>query len=169
MRQDFFEYVPQFKLIVAGNHKPGLRNVDKAIRRRLHLVPFTVTIGEQEQDPNLASKLKAEYPGILQWAIKGCVAWTERGLDPPVSVRDATEGYLAAEDVVGRLRSAAWAGGNTGQLELPSTPIFKCGVKAPENEPARKNALAKLLKIAVLFQKEPGKHGALLELAYWRM
>jgi putative DNA primase/helicase len=44
MRQDFFEYVPQFKLVVAGNHKPGLRNVDEAIRRRLHLIPFTVTI-----------------------------------------------------------------------------------------------------------------------------
>src|ERR1019366_5705863 len=32
MRQDFFEYVPQFKLVVAGNHKPGLRTVDEAIR-----------------------------------------------------------------------------------------------------------------------------------------
>ena len=25
MRQDFFEYMPQFKLLIAGNHKPGLR------------------------------------------------------------------------------------------------------------------------------------------------
>ena len=59
MRQDFFEYVPQFKLIVAGNHKPGLRSVDEAIRRRLHLVPFTVTIPERERDPELGEKLKA--------------------------------------------------------------------------------------------------------------
>ena len=34
MRQDFFTYTPQFKLFIAGNHKPGLRNVDEAIRRR---------------------------------------------------------------------------------------------------------------------------------------
>jgi putative DNA primase/helicase len=44
MRQDFFTFTPQFKLIVAGNHKPSLRTVDKAIRRRFHLVPCTVTI-----------------------------------------------------------------------------------------------------------------------------
>jgi putative DNA primase/helicase len=102
MRQDFFEYVPQFKLIVAGNHKPGLRSVDEAIRRRLHLIPFTVTIGEQERDPNLAEKLKEEYPGILQWAIDGCLAWQRDGLNPPDIVRDATSQYLAAEDAMGR-------------------------------------------------------------------
>jgi P4 family phage/plasmid primase-like protien len=40
MRQDFFEFTPQFKLLIAGNHKPGLRSVDEAIRRRLHLIPY---------------------------------------------------------------------------------------------------------------------------------
>jgi len=102
MRQDFFEYLPQFKLIVAGNHKPGLRNVDEAMRRRLHLIPFTVTIGNQERDPDLTSKLQAEYGGILGWAIQGCLAWQREGLNPPPVVRNATEGYLAAEDVIGR-------------------------------------------------------------------
>jgi putative DNA primase/helicase len=118
MRQDFFEYVPQFKLIVAGNHKPGLRNVDEAIRRRLHLVPFTVTIPEQERDPDLTATLQAEYSGILQWAIQGCLAWQQEGLNPPTVVRDATRGYLAAEDVVGRwieercmLRQDFWTAG----------------------------------------------------------
>jgi len=102
MRQDFFEFVPQFKLIVAGNHKPGLRSVDEAIRRRLHLIPFTVTIGEKERDPQLAEKLKAEYPGILQWAIEGCLAWQRDGLNPPAVVQDSTSQYLAAEDAIGR-------------------------------------------------------------------
>ena len=102
MRQDFFEYLPQFKLIVAGNHKPGLRSVDEAIRRRLHLIPFTVTIGEKERDPQLAEKLKAEYPGILQWAIEGCLTWQRDGLNPPTVVRDATSQYLTAEDAIGR-------------------------------------------------------------------
>jgi putative DNA primase/helicase len=53
MREDFFEFIPQFKLIIAGNHKPGLRSVDEAIRRRFHLVPFTVTIPEEERDETL--------------------------------------------------------------------------------------------------------------------
>ena len=53
MRQDFFEFTPQFKLVIAGNHKPGLRSVDEAIRRRFHLIPFTVTIprGRARPDP----------------------------------------------------------------------------------------------------------------------
>ncbi len=46
MRQDPFEYVPQFKLFIAGNHKPGLRSVNEAMRSRFRLLPFTVTIPE---------------------------------------------------------------------------------------------------------------------------
>jgi putative DNA primase/helicase len=102
MRQDFIEFTPVFKLFVAGNHKPGLRNVDPAIQRRLRLIPFTVTIPEQERDPNLLDKLKSEYEGILHWAIEGCLEWQRMGLDPPPAVSNATADYLASEDTVGR-------------------------------------------------------------------
>jgi putative DNA primase/helicase len=102
MRQDFFEFVPEFKLLVAGNHKPSLRSVDEAMRRRLYLIPFTVTIAESERDPALAEKLTGEYPGILRWAIEGCLAWQRQGLDAPDIVRDATQEYLSAEDAIGR-------------------------------------------------------------------
>ena len=102
MRQDFFEYTPQFKLIIAGNRKPGLRSVDEAMRRRLNLVPFTVTIPEQERDINLPEKLKAEWPAILRWGIEGCLDWQREGLNPPKRVRAATEEYFAAEDLLGR-------------------------------------------------------------------
>jgi putative DNA primase/helicase len=71
MRQDFFEYTPQFKLLIAGNHKPGLRSVDEAIRRRFHLIPFTVKIPPAERDLHLAEKLKAEGAGILSWMVEG--------------------------------------------------------------------------------------------------
>jgi putative DNA primase/helicase len=65
MRQDFFEYLPGFKLVIAGNHKPSLRSVDESIRRRLNLLPFTVTIPPEDRDRDLPEKLKAEWPGIL--------------------------------------------------------------------------------------------------------
>jgi len=65
MRQDFFEFLPQFKLFIAGNHKPALRGVDEAMRRRLHLIPFTVTIPPAERDPGLTDSLRAEWPAIL--------------------------------------------------------------------------------------------------------
>lgn len=104
MRQDFFEFTPQFKLLVAGNHKPGLRTVDEAIRRRFHLIPFTVTIPAAERDLELGERLKAEWPGILAWMVDGCVEWQERGgLHPPEAVRCATDEYLETEDAI-----AAW-------------------------------------------------------------
>lgn len=102
MRQDFFEYRPQFKLLIAGNHKPGLRDIDEAMHRRLHLVPFTVTIPPEKRDKSLCEKLLAEKDFILQWAIAGCLEWQERGLEPPHCVRSATEEYFEAEDAFGR-------------------------------------------------------------------
>jgi putative DNA primase/helicase len=98
MRQDFFEYVPQFKLLLAGNHKPGLRNTDEAIRRRLHLIPFTVTIPPERRDKDLKAKLREEWPGILAWAICGATQWYANGLVPPTRVTEATQNYLSEED-----------------------------------------------------------------------
>jgi len=100
MRQDYFEFTPVLKLVIAGNHKPGLRSVDEAIRRRLHLIPFTVTIPPAERDLSLSQKLRAEWGGILNWAVRGCLEWQRRGLDPPPSVQEATKAYLEAEDAL---------------------------------------------------------------------
>lgn len=102
MRQDFFEFKPQFTLIISGNHKPGLRSVDEAMRRRMHLVPFTQTIPPEERDPNLPASLKAEWPAILQWMIDGCLQWQQTGLNPPAIVSAATEEYLTDEDTLGQ-------------------------------------------------------------------
>jgi putative DNA primase/helicase len=98
MRADFFEFIPKFKLFVVGNHKPRLRTVDEAIRRRLHLIPFAVTIPASECDPLLFEKLREEWPGILAWMIQGCLLWQRDGLNPPAVVRDATAEYLDTQD-----------------------------------------------------------------------
>jgi putative DNA primase/helicase len=98
MRQDYWEMTPVFKLVIAGNHKPALRNVDEAIRRRMNLIPFTVTIPKEERDRQLVNKLQQEWPGILRWAIDGCIEWQATGLAPPEPVSAATTQYLEAED-----------------------------------------------------------------------
>jgi len=103
MRQDFFEFYPQFKLFVAGNHKPAIRNIDEAMKRRLHLIPFTITVPPERRDKNLQQKLLAERDGILAWAVQGCLDWQRLGrLDPPQRVVEATEEYFEAEDALGR-------------------------------------------------------------------
>ncbi len=103
MRQDFFEFFPQFKLFVAGNHKPAIRNIDEAMKRRLHLIPFTITVPPERRDKHLQQKLLAERDGILAWAVQGCLDWQRLGrLDPPQRVVEATEEYFEAEDALGR-------------------------------------------------------------------
>ena len=103
MRQDEFEFTPQFKPLFAGNHKPALRGVGEAMRRRTHLVPFTVTIPPEQREPRLAENLKKEWRGILTWMIDGCLDWQEKeGLHPPQKVISATSDDSHSEDVVGR-------------------------------------------------------------------
>jgi P4 family phage/plasmid primase-like protien len=101
MRCDFFTFRSQFKLWILGNHKPLLRTTDIAMRRRLHLVPFEVTIPEAERDQQLPDKLRAEYPQILAWMIEGYTLWRDGGgLRPPERVIAATDNYFQDEDTV---------------------------------------------------------------------
>jgi putative DNA primase/helicase len=100
MRQDFFDFVPKFKLFIVGNHKPRLDNIDEAMRRRLLLVPFTVQIPPEERDPDLVEKLWTERNAILRWCIDGCLEWQRIGLAPPKIVTDATEQYFDEQDTL---------------------------------------------------------------------
>lgn len=98
---EFFEFTPTFKLWLATNHKPEIRGTDHAVWRRIRLIPFTVTIPPEEQDPELPEKLRAEFPGILAWAVEGCRIWRREGLGVPEPVRQATADYRASQDLIG--------------------------------------------------------------------
>lgn len=102
MHKDFFTFTPQFKPVIVGNHKPALRNIDEAMKRRMHMIPFTVTIPSERRDGRLTEKLLAERDGILAWAVAGCLAWQREGLKAPASVVSATEEYFESEDALGR-------------------------------------------------------------------
>jgi putative DNA primase/helicase len=104
MRGDFFDFRPTHKFLIAGNHKPSFRSVDAAIRRRFVLVPFTVCIPEKGRDPQLAERLKPEWPAILRWMVEGGMEWRRIGLAVPETVRKATDDYFADQDTV-----AQWA------------------------------------------------------------
>jgi len=101
LHQEFFEFQPQFKLWMFGNHKPLVRGTDMGIWRRIRLIPFTVTITAEERDPNLQAKLEHELPGIFNWALLGLHDYQANGLGEPVAVSDATEEYRIEMDVLG--------------------------------------------------------------------
>lgn len=97
---EYFEFPAQFKLWLACNHKPIIRGTDHAIWRRIKLIPFNVTIPENKQDKLLDKKLKAEFPGILAWAVQGCLEWQKNGLQTPDEVKAATNDYRNEMDVI---------------------------------------------------------------------
>ena len=99
--KEYFEYTPVFKLWWAANQRQPVTGTDYGMWRRIRLIPFTVTIPEQERDPALKQKLLAELPGILAWAVRGCLEWQQDGLGTPAEVREATEDYREAMDPLG--------------------------------------------------------------------
>jgi putative DNA primase/helicase len=95
-----FTFVPKFKLMVVGNHKPQLGTVNEAARRRFLIVPFLYK--PDKPDKTLGAKLREEYPAILRWMIDGCLDWQENGFVLPDIVKQATSDYFEDEDLSGR-------------------------------------------------------------------
>ncbi|MBF0121351.1 MAG: bifunctional DNA primase/polymerase [Desulfobacterales bacterium] len=100
-----FEYNPEFKLFVSGNHKPNIKGTKHATWRRIKLIPFNVKFEDKEQDKELFSKLSSELAGILAWAVRGCLSWQESGLNPPQEVQDAVKNYREETDTLGKFMS----------------------------------------------------------------
>jgi len=103
---DEFEFKPEFKLWMATNHKPIIRGTDTGIWRRIHIIPFTVSIPTEKVDRNLKYKLKAELPDILAWAVEGCKLWQAEGLDMPSAILKAVEEYRHEMDVISAFTDA---------------------------------------------------------------
>lgn len=102
LHQEFFDFPPTHKLIIRGNHKPVINGTDEGIWRRLRLIPFIVTFAPDEQDQQLVEKLREELPGILHWAIAGCLEWQRDGLKPPPVIVEAVREYRQESDTLGR-------------------------------------------------------------------
>jgi len=90
---DYEEFLPKFKLIFAGNHKPNIKGTDDGIWRRVNLIPFDFRATDEAKDPDLGVKLSAELSGVLNWAIEGCLNWQQEGLNAPQVVMEAVTGY----------------------------------------------------------------------------
>ncbi|MGD0908702.1 MAG: phage/plasmid primase, P4 family [Candidatus Acidiferrales bacterium] len=93
-----FSFRPTHKLWLAFNHKPIIGDDSNAMWRRIRLIPFVHTFDPRHADKGMLEKLKAEAPGILNWAIVGCLAWQKDGLKTPKAVEQATSEYEAESD-----------------------------------------------------------------------
>lgn len=120
---EFFDFRPSFKLWIAMNHLPTIRGTDDGIWRRIRLIPFSVIIPEHQRDKNLTQKLKAELPGILAWALAGCLDWQRAGMRTPEAVNAATQGYRSEQDVLGAFISEKCITGNV--YSVSSNELYK--------------------------------------------
>jgi len=100
--KEHFSYKPSWKLWLASNFRPDIRGTDDAIWRRIRLIPFTRQFSGTNKDAGLREKLERELPGILAWAVRGCLDWQRHGLKPPHPVESATLEYRQESDLLGR-------------------------------------------------------------------
>jgi putative DNA primase/helicase len=121
---EFFDFEPTFKLFLAVNHRPVIKGTDHAIWRRVKLIPFDVTIPEDEQDKTLPAKLEAERAGILRWLVEGCAAWQREGLEPPEAVQAATADYRDQMDTVGAFIDECCVRDAAG--EVTAARLYEC-------------------------------------------
>jgi putative DNA primase/helicase len=96
------EFPETHKLWMDCNHRPVVRGTDNAVWNRLHLIPFEITIADQEIDRELPAKLVAEAEGILAWAVEGAARWNREGLGKPDKVNAAANAWRQDSDQIGR-------------------------------------------------------------------
>lgn len=120
---DEFEYTPEFKIWVATNHKPVIRGTDVGIWRRIKLIPFEVNI--KNPDKNLKYKLRAEFPQILAWAVRGCIKWRKEGMQEPECVQDATKEYKQEMDLLASFVEQCLEIDYDCRDKVPASDLFK--------------------------------------------
>jgi putative DNA primase/helicase len=98
--KEFFEYTPQFKIILAANNLPEIQGADYGIKRRIKIIPFKKRINPEEMDKKLSQKLEKELPGIFRWMIEGAREWYENGFPECPEVEKATKEFWEKKDQV---------------------------------------------------------------------
>lgn len=107
LNQNSFEFAPQCKLWMYGNHKPFVKGTDDGIWRRIKLIPFKVTIPENEVDAMLIDKLTKEISGILNWSLEGLkrLQKLEYKIIEPEIIKQETKAYRNEMDILGQFLS----------------------------------------------------------------
>lgn len=122
---DEFEYMPEFKIWIATNHKPIVRGTDLGIWRRLKLIPFEVNIPKDKVDKSLRYKLRKELPAILRWAVDGCIKWQQEGIAEPPVVVEAVQEYKQEMDLIAGFVEQCIAIDYTCDAKIMANDLFK--------------------------------------------
>jgi putative DNA primase/helicase len=154
------EFRPEFLVVMSTNHKPTVEVADFAIKRRVLLLPFVVTIPEEDRDPMIEHKLRSELDGILSWCVVGAFTYLSAGLQIPERVRAATDSYREEMDPMAGFREyvtfdgTAWTA--TSQIrQAVATYCKEEGIR----EPAGKELAAWLEKLGAIAERSNKQRG----------
>ncbi len=95
-----FDFMPQFKLWMATNHKPYIRGRDEGIWRRMVIIPFERKVPIDEIDYELTNKLKSELSAIMNWCVEGYLEWQKHGLSEPELIKSQRDIYRTEMDSI---------------------------------------------------------------------
>lgn len=130
-RGNAVHFKPTHTAFLLTNEKPRAKSDDNALWSRLILIPFDLRFvadpkeaNERLHDLSLKDKLKEEASGILAWLVRGFFEWQEAGLNPPESVRLATEQYQQDEDTVATFLAECCSTADT-EAKIGATELFK--------------------------------------------
>ena len=100
LRENSFEFKPQFKLFIDTNHLPQISDMTLFESDRIRIIPFNRHFSEEERDIDLKSFFAepANLTGILNWCLEGFRLYQEEGLKMPESVAAATREYREQSD-----------------------------------------------------------------------
>jgi putative DNA primase/helicase len=124
LNREFFEFDPQFKLVIQANNRPRITDKSEGMWERVRLVPFDVFVPAERRDLTLIDKLKTEGPGVLNWLVDGYRLWRDEGLIPPAAIKVATKTYRDDSDEFGQFLVSAAKPNPTGAVA--STQFYRC-------------------------------------------
>jgi len=157
LNNKFFEFEPEFKLVLSFNNKPYIQGQDEGIWRRLLLVPFDVQIPASERIGGLDKQLRIEAPGILNWLIDGFLMWRECGLNPPQAIRAATAQYRSDSDRIGLFVDACIVRSEGALISASDTyNAYTNWCKDNALDPISHNAFARKMTEKSLERSRPG-------------
>ena len=103
MNKDMMSFNPTHHLHMICNDLPQVRGITHGTWRRIKVIRWGYQVPESLRDNDLDSKLAAELPGILAWAMRGLQDYIARGgLAEPQDVIDEVAALRGDNDRIGQ-------------------------------------------------------------------
>jgi putative DNA primase/helicase len=109
---------PTHSVFLLTNPMPVVDGSDKALFRRLKVIPFSVIFPPDKTDADLPKKLKLLSSSILAWAVAGLQDYQSNGIQEPAVITGATDEYRSENDATSSFITDTLEFG-TGTITVP--------------------------------------------------